>query len=410
MKTIDIIKKDCTGCGYCSFVCPAGAIKIKESENNHFLYPFIDNVKCILCGKCFNECHLNNTLQVEQINKIVRAYYTSNKTIFNNSSSGGFFTLVANDILKDKGVVYGVNLDSKMNVKFVRITNINDLSLLNKSKYVQAYLDKEIYRNIKEDVSKDLKVLFVGVPCQVAAVSMMYKNRPKNLFLIDLICHGVPSNYLFKRYIEDEERKINGKINSFTFRYRDDNHQFGHLYSYIFTRKNKFYKTIGSSDTFPYYYLFLKYNIFRDSCYDCKYQSTSRFSDLTIADFHGYHLLNKNCKLKDNQISCVIANTKKGIDLLAKLENCFLDKNQYNIESVVKSNHSYANKNSMYKPCLDLLTHQDLKKTRRKYGDTGTIFKIKAFLKKILPIHHNNKNIIKSFKVTTKLKTNNKKQ
>ena len=48
-------KEDCCGCTACYAVCPVHAIDMREDEEG-FLYPFIDERKCLKCYSCLNVC------------------------------------------------------------------------------------------------------------------------------------------------------------------------------------------------------------------------------------------------------------------------------------------------------------------------------------------------------------------
>lgn len=48
-------KEDCCGCTACYSVCPQGAISMVEDEEG-FLYPVIDEEKCVRCYMCLKAC------------------------------------------------------------------------------------------------------------------------------------------------------------------------------------------------------------------------------------------------------------------------------------------------------------------------------------------------------------------
>ena len=50
-------KEDCCGCSACFAICTKDAIMMKPDEEG-FLYPYIDDDKCITCYQCVRVCPL----------------------------------------------------------------------------------------------------------------------------------------------------------------------------------------------------------------------------------------------------------------------------------------------------------------------------------------------------------------
>ena len=138
MDTIDVVpKNDCCGCSSCAQKCPKGAITMKANEEG-FLYPVIDKEKCVNCGLCSRVCPQLKKI-VEKTKGYPKAYAMRNKNIdeLSKSSSGGIFSVLANYVIDNGGVVFGAVYDSKFNIKHVKATTKEGFALMRGSKYVQ---------------------------------------------------------------------------------------------------------------------------------------------------------------------------------------------------------------------------------------------------------------------------------
>ena len=280
---MDCIIKDnfynkCTGCGACKNACPCDAISMVESYHT-FLYPTIDNAKCINCNRCTNVCPVNNYTNNNQLNPPMFAAYGDDNLRY-HSSSGGLFTLLASSIIKQHGIVYCVALDDKQQVKHIRVDNIEDLAKGRKSKYVQSDTGL-IYRQIKSDLCNNKLVLFTGCPCQVAGLYNFIGHDKDNLYTIDIICHGVPSQKTFDLYLTEKRndtiknvdfrtKKYGWRADVLTIEYKNDP-------PYAFSGLQGDTYEIGFQNNL----------ILRDSCENCKFCAYPRVGDITIGDFWG---------------------------------------------------------------------------------------------------------------------------
>ncbi len=198
-------KRQCCSCAACISICPKKAIKMKKDEYG-FEYPVVNKDKCINCGLCKKSCAYINNNENKNIEKKVYAAVNQNDEQLNISSSGGVFSAISTSFIKQGGVVYGCSMeviDEKLTPIHIRIDELSSLIKLQGSKYVQSNMET-IYRNIQLDLKEGKKVLFSGVPCQVAAVKNYLKTiniSAEKLFTIDIICHGTPSSNFFQNYI-----------------------------------------------------------------------------------------------------------------------------------------------------------------------------------------------------------------
>lgn len=279
-------KEECYGCKACSNICPTSAIHMEQDEEG-FLYPIIDQQKCIDCTQCVKVCPFHQTLkEAQDKSDFCQRYYAvqyKNQNIVKKSSSGGMFTALSKCVLSHGGVVYGVAFDEAFTVKHKRAENEKMSSAFMGSKYIQSNMDA-IYQLLLEDLSEGRLVLFTGTPCQIAGVRnfvLRQRHTLTNLILCDFICHGVASPKIWASYINYFEEKYEGGLTYYEFRGKKDGwHErkpilciLNNDISSLYERKNSF--------LLLYQTCFLN----RPSCYSCKYTSYERCSDITLGDF-----------------------------------------------------------------------------------------------------------------------------
>ena len=317
-KTIDLLDKHykCTGCKMCEQICPVNAIKMIENSEG-FIEPVIDKNKCIKCSVCYKRCPQLNDIKI--INKLDKpqtfAAKNKNKNEQKQSSSGGIFSVLARYILENKGVIYGASFDNNLNLNHIRIENLEELYKLRGSKYLQSNT-QETFRLVKQDLNSNIKVLYVGTPCQIAGIRNYLGKNYNNLLLVDLVCHGVPNQKIFNRYIEWLGKKSNSKVKNYAFRSKEKN-SWG-LNSKVEFENNKIKYIDANLD--PYYKSFLDGTTYRECCYSCKYANTNRVGDITIADYWGIE--EEHPSFYDtNGVSAVIINTKIGKQYFSYIKN-----------------------------------------------------------------------------------------
>lgn len=335
-------KNKCCGCKLCGNMCPKGAIYF-SSDKMGFEYPVIDESRCVDCHKCERVCPIRH---MSGKNAHTAAYAAVNKDVrqLSKSASGGVFSAIADVILEEDGVVYGCAMqkdDMKiLKAMHIRAADKEHMKPLYGSKYVQSDMG-EIYNAIEEDLNVGKTVLFSGVPCQVAAVKKKFGDI-SNLLLVELICHGVPSQQMFTDYLKVLARKSGKSVERFMFKTKENK---SGLYARV-EIKGRFNKV--KSRRIPcgissFYSMFVNGDILRDSCYECKFAAKERIADLTIGDYWGIENIKDlfaKCIANDydmvNGISCVLVNTEKGLHYL-KEANLELFESDY--DSVAKENH-----------------------------------------------------------------------
>ncbi len=311
MEKIKIIEKDfehkCTGCGACMNACPVGAIEMVEGYHT-FMYPKINEEKCIHCKKCVLTCPVNNLKKKNPIPETMYAFRTKDE-VRQKCSSGGVFPVLANYIIEKGGYVCGAAFDDNMKLHHILVSNKTDLPKLYLSKYLQSSIGT-IYKDIEALLKQNKIVLFCGTPCQVAGLNNMLGKDYDNLYCLDILCHGVPSQKLFDMYLKD----ISGdkKVIDVNFR----NKSFGWTAEHMWVKFDNgaiYTKTRAEGD--PYAKAFLENIDLRDACESCAFSEFPRLGDLTIGDFWGIQKI--DAAQNDNKgTSIVLCNSKKGQELL----------------------------------------------------------------------------------------------
>ena len=373
-----VSKERCSGCTACKNICPQNAISM-EYNSEGFKYPKIDESKCVDCGLCKKVCPVLNTTENESLNKCYVGY--AEEEYSNNSSSGGIFPLIANKVLDDGGIVIGAAFNEDNKLKHIAITKKEDLIKLKGSKYLQSNLD-DIFTYVKENI-ENKKVLFVGVPCQVAGLKSYLKKDYDNLICIDIICHGVPSPKLFDKYIKELENKHNDKLVNYNFR---DKVTGWDSYSNTAKFKNNTISELHFNNS--YMKLFLSDIALRESCYNCNFKLENKYSDITLGDFWGVKKYYPEMYNKKG-VSAIIINTSKGKDIFEnikdelKYKECKLEEITSGNPSLMKSGKMPDKRSNFFNELENLTIDELVKKYVPKSSFIG---KVKNRIKRLLKI------------------------
>lgn len=308
---IDLSKFNCAGCSACANICPAKAISMRQNEEG-FYVPYIDEEKCTNCGLCYKVCPENNPVQKNT--KTPECYAVMAKDdIRMKSSSGGAFTIIANEIFANGGVVAGAAFDENWTVRHIIIDDRKDIDRLRGSKYVQSFISEDLYKQLKAYLEKDRWVLFTGTPCQTAGFKSYLKKDYEKLILVDLLCSGNPSPKIFKKYLEYINPN-NSSILKINFRDKEKN---GWSCTHTTTAT-----TTGTFTDNKFMHAFLSKTIRCKTCNECKYATVDKVSDVTIADFWAIDRYKKELDDKKGT-SIYLANTPKGKNLFEKIKSNF---------------------------------------------------------------------------------------
>ena len=301
----------CTGCGACVNKCANDAIEyIYNYENDGSMVAQINEEKCVSCHLCETVCPVLTEHSNE--NQVVDECYAvwANDEVRMQSSSGGVFTVLAEEMLDRGGYVCAVAYGSNFKAEHIIISDKKELYKLRRSKYMQSDVGF-VYRRVEELLKRDKEVMFVGTPCQVAGIKAYLGQTYKKLLLVDIYCNYTPAYPLFEKYL-DENYNIKD-IEKIEFRIKKygwfcDIHE-------VTYKSGKIEEKREYNDDFQRGYhskLFL-----RETCEKCKFAGNPRQGDLSIADF--WHIGEFCSELDDAKgTSCVVVNNANGA--------CFFEK------------------------------------------------------------------------------------
>lgn len=371
-------KKDCMGCHSCSNVCPLGCITM-ENDSEGFWYPVVDYNECIKCGLCTNVCPIINKKIIEN-EPSTYACYNKDENVRLESSSGGIFTLIAEYIIYNGGVVFGAGFDKDFSVIHSYVETKEELEKFRGSKYVQSKIG-DTYKKAKKFLEQGKRVLFTGTPCQIGGLKSYLQKEYGNLFCIDIICHGVPSPKVWQKYVSYHEKQAGSSTQRIAFRCKDKGWK-RYSVSLLF-QNNTEYRETFDKDLFMK--AFLRNVCLRPSCYECNFKTLHRQSDITLADFWG--IQNILPEMDDNKgTSLIFVNSDRGYSIFEKIKNNILYKgvniNQavlYN-SSAIKSVEDNQKRESFFKE-IDQVPFDKLVK---KYCSDSLLVRLKRKSKSIV--------------------------
>jgi NAD-dependent dihydropyrimidine dehydrogenase PreA subunit len=302
-------KSLCCGCRACEQICAHKAIRMSEDEKG-FLYPMVDSATCTECGSCIKVCPILNTEKT--LNKSEAAVYAAqnlNRDTLKNSSSGGIFSVIAEFVINQGGLVYGAAFDEGMKLSHIRIADKKDLFRLRGSKYLQSDIN-DTFQQTKEDLKSGKWVYYTGTPCQLAGLKLFLRKEYENLLTSDLICHGTPSQKIFSTVINHLEKERKAIVIDYSFRDKKIN---GWSCSSSCHIKRNEKKSMLNYDHHmnAYFNAFIGGAIMRDVCYQCKFSRKERVGDITLADYWGVEKYHPEIKDIDKGISLLLLNNDK---------------------------------------------------------------------------------------------------
>lgn len=307
MKNICSDIQLCTGCTACASACPKNCIEMREDAEG-FLYPYVNEKTCVNCKLCEKVCPVNNPPQVKGVQK---GYIARNidKNVVINSTSGGTSAAIADYTFRHNGVMYGVGYDNNMVSRHFGITKAEKVRAneMRGSKYVQSNLG-QIFRDVKKHLEAGTFVSFTGTPCQIAGLKSFLNKDYDNLVTIDLVCHGVSSPLLFRKYVEYMESRYGSKVTDVRFR----NKTYGYHSSTMMVafENGKNYYGSGRIDYMAKAYFSGACS--RKSCYQCTFKGDARCSDLTVFDSWNVEKLNQACRDDDLGFTNIFVHTDRG--------------------------------------------------------------------------------------------------
>ena len=375
-------KEKCSGCHACANSCPKNCIQMISDEEG-FWYPQVNKEKCIDCGLCEKVCPIMHKWEPNENSKTTAmAAINLNDEVRLKSSSGGIFTLIAEEIINQGGVVFGACFaDDFKSVHHICVDNIDDLEKLRGSKYVQSKIG-DTYKLAKDFLDSGRKVLFTGTPCQIGGLYSYLRKPYDSLCTQDIICHGVPSPMVWEKYVEEREKKAVSTTQRMFFRHK----KYGwKTYSVLFEFSNNTeYVKKYHEDLFMK--AFLNDLCLRPSCYYCSFKSLKRQADITLADFWG--IQNVLSEMDDDKgTSLIIIHSDTGQMLFDSI--CYGIKSEnVNVSIVEKYNPAIINScgmNNKRSSFIAEIQNGDFDNTVQKYTKL-------PFMKKIHKISNRIKN------------------
>jgi len=309
-----MVSNECCGCRACEQICPVGAITTEPNDEG-FLYPRLDESKCLDCGKCLSACPCEDA-QGFKIPRSVYAAYHKDMQVLAQSTSGGCFSAVTDYVLSKNGAVVGCVLDEHFNAVHVVGEENEIVGKMRGSKYVQSDT-LCVFLEVQRRLNEGQLVLFTGTPCQVHGLTRFVGKAYDNLITMDFACHGIPSPMLLRDYLNDFFMQ-NGNITEICFR---DKNRYGwsEMGSITYQKGRKLKTRMISANNSSYYQLFLKGMVSRMCCYSCKYAKTERIADITVGDCWSVNAFCPAVKT-DGGVSAVLLNSEKAIQLLPFLQ------------------------------------------------------------------------------------------
>ena len=361
----------CTQCRACAQSCPKQCISFVESKDG-FEVPQIDPEKCVECGACIKSCHQVSLSREKRTPLFAYAAWSNEERVRTTSSSGGVFSEIARDVFERNGIVVGAVMGEDLKVHHSIATDMDDLSPMRGSKYVQSDLTG-IYLKVKEYLKDNLLVLFTGTPCQVAGLYTFLKKDHPNLLTCDLVCHGVPSQKSFDTYCE--KIGLKGKVAEVAFRYTQGwGLQMASRSHLVPPSKDGGYKWKNISPRKSYYLrAFTSGLMFDEACYNCHYATPERVSDLTMADYWGIGTMAPFNHPKNKGVSLLLVNSEKGQSIVRECPHLFVEERP--LKESIKGNHNLSQCSGRPKGrdsyCEDAAT-MSIAKLGKKYGLTPT--------------------------------------
>ena len=378
-------KKNCSGCHACENICPKNCITM-TSDNEGFLYPVADKDKCVNCGLCDKVCPILNK-RISQNTPEAYACINKNDAVREVSSSGGIFSLLAENVIKADGVVFGAVYNDDFLVSHKSAITMDEVTAMYGSKYVQSKIGNT-YFEAKRYLEDGKQVLFSGTPCQIGGLKSYLNKDYPNLICVDIICHGVPSPKVWETYIKWQQNRYNSKINSVSMRSKKQGWNTFSM-NILFDNDKEYIKDLRSDS---YMQVFLKDVALRPSCYRCNFKGISRNSDITLADYWGVEKQLKNFS-DDKGTSLVWINTEKGKRLFESIiskiyaEKVGAEKSIQSNPNAVRSARCRVKRKQLFKKLhkesFDVLADKYTKEAEIKKKARVIYHKLKSFPKKL---------------------------
>lgn len=310
-------KRRCCGCEACRQVCPKECIRL-EHDAEGFGYPVVDQERCIECHRCEQVCPFMKQGEPREPRTVYAACATDEE-LRGASSSGGLFTLLAEETIGRGGVVFGARFDETWSVCHDYTETLEGLAPFRGSKYLQSRIG-DSYRQAEHFLKEGRPVLFSGTPCQIKGLTYYLGHNYDNLATVDVVCHGVPSPMVWQRYLTTTLRAQPDEVAVITF--RDKSVSGWRRYDFVAQMAT----STGGGSVRQFYgdniYMrgFLHDLYLRPSCHACMAKGGRSQSDLTLGDYWGVERTCPDLERAldgDRGTSVVLVHSERGATLLA---------------------------------------------------------------------------------------------
>lgn len=315
-------KHDCCGCSACAQICPKGCITMCD-DGEGFAYPEVDAAACINCGLCEKACPLLGELE-ERSPLDLLAAKNRNTGERTGSSSGGVFIALAKEVVGNGGVVFGAVFDDEWQVMHKSAETIEELGPMQGSKYVQSRIGST-YSQAAKLLKEGRRVMFTGTPCQIAGLRAYLRRDYDKLLTVEIMCHGVPSPGVWRRYLDENFRSFDGGTRITYVNFRDKSKEGWSRYNVVIkgckdgSRDGERELAASVYVDNPFMRGFMSDVYLRPACHRCKCKHGASGSDLTIADYWSAAQAVPGFA-DDKGVSLVFVNTDKGREALAGLD------------------------------------------------------------------------------------------
>lgn len=378
-----IDNQSCCGCSACVQICPKKCISIQQDAEG-FLYPQVDMSSCIDCGLCEKVCPFINPYEA-RTPKYTFAAINNNEQIRMESSSGGIFTLLAEQIINEGGVVFGARFDKNWQVTIDYTETTDGIGAFRGSKYVQARVG-DTYAKCANFLKAGRKVLYSGAPCQIAGLKHYLRKEYDNLITVDFVCHGVPSPKVWGKYLKE----VVGTANVQGVSMRDKLNEGWKRFNFVldYEKGSEVISLSSWHQKNDYMNAFLRDIILRPSCYACKARECRSHSDITIADFWGIQSI-RPAMDDDKGTGLLLIHTAKGKEYVPfdkmKYEEVTFEEGYRNNPAIFRSAKPWPRRAEFFQ----LLDNEDgVVELIRKSLRPTVQMRLKSFIRKVayLPI------------------------
>lgn len=300
-----------------------------REDDRGFLYPEVDALSCVECGLCETVCPVINAGESRRPLRVLAAK-NPDESVRLASSSGGLFTMLAERVIAEGGVVFGAKFDESWGgVVHTAAESMDEVAALRGSKYVQSVMG-DAYQRAYAILRQGRKVLFSGTPCQIAGLKKFLRRDYDNLLTLDVVCHGVPSPLVWREYLKDNFGENVRVVNM-----RDKSKGWSAYRVKIEADCNKYCRPASEN---VYIEGFLKDLYLRPSCYVCPSKAGRSGSDITLGDFWGITQCHPDFA-DDKGVSLALIGSKKGEGAVDGID--------------ISAEHSTYENAVRYNPCIE---------------------------------------------------------